>query len=90
MAYQILALGVAAALTASAAAADCNGASNPCRLTDGCATPEPDSTETTGIYTIQHWTNCTSGARLDFALHGGSHGILKGWAKMAVDWFEAN
>ncbi len=58
------------------------------RVTDGCTSVAPDSTETAGIYTIQHWTNCTRGARLDFALHGGTHGIPKGWAAMAVDWFE--
>ena len=30
------------------------------------------------------------GARLDFALHDGRHSIPRGWAKMALDWFEAN
>lgn len=59
------------------------------RATDGCASVEPDATDTLGIYTIQHWTDCQPGARLDFALHDGGHSIPKGWASMALNWFEA-
>ena len=59
------------------------------RITDGCTSVEPDATETQNIYTIQHWSDCQAGARLDFALHQGGHSIPKGWAKMALDWFEA-
>ncbi|MCX7289192.1 MAG: prolyl oligopeptidase family serine peptidase [Rhodobacterales bacterium] len=58
------------------------------RTTDGCASPEPDKTFALGIYTIQEWDTCATGARLDFALHDGGHSIPKGWAKMAMDWFE--
>ena len=59
------------------------------RVTDACASVEPDATETRGIYKVQHWSDCKPGAQLDFALHEGGHSIPKGWAKMALDWFEA-
>ena len=52
------------------------------------AKPEPDKTDMRGIYTIQHWDQCAPGTRLEFALHEGGHSIPKGWAKMAMDWFE--
>lgn len=58
------------------------------RKTDGCSLAEPDSEETLGIFTYQHWTACTPGARIDFAVHAGGHSIPKGWAPMAIDWFE--
>lgn len=58
------------------------------RDTDGCKSPEPEKTDTLGIYTIQHWDHCAPGTQLEFALHDGGHSIPKGWAKMAVDWFE--
>lgn len=59
------------------------------RATDGCAASDPDRTDNLGIYTVQHWENCLPGAELDFALHEGGHSIPKGWAQMAMDWFEA-
>jgi polyhydroxybutyrate depolymerase len=58
------------------------------RDANGCPSAEPDATDTSGIYTVQHWNQCAAGTRLDFALHEGGHSIPKGWAKMAVDWFE--
>lgn len=60
------------------------------RATNGCASPEADWTETSGIYEIQRWTNCSPDTDLRFALHGGGHSIPKGWAQMAIDWFNAN
>jgi polyhydroxybutyrate depolymerase len=59
------------------------------RATDGCAATDPDRTDSLGIYTVQHWQDCLPGAELDFALHEGGHSIPKGWAQMAMDWFEA-
>lgn len=59
------------------------------RKTNGCASAKPDSTDKLGIYTVQHWTDCQRGTDLQFALHDGGHSIPKGWAQMAVDWFEA-
>ncbi len=59
------------------------------RMTNRCTSVEPDATETQNTYTIQRWSDCGPGAQLDFALHPGGHSIPKGWAKMALDWFEA-
>lgn len=59
------------------------------RSTNGCASTAPDVAEVQGIYKIQRWTECDQDARLDFALHEGGHSIPRGWAKMALDWFEA-
>jgi polyhydroxybutyrate depolymerase len=58
------------------------------RATNGCTTAEPDAQGSLGIYSVQRWTSCTTGARLDFAVHDGAHVIPKGWAQMALDWFE--
>lgn len=58
------------------------------RLTDGCHSAEADETVQLGIYEVQHWTDCQPGTDLRFALHEGGHSIPKGWAQMAVDWFE--
>jgi polyhydroxybutyrate depolymerase len=56
------------------------------RATNGCS--PSDQTESLGIYTVEHWTECQPGSDLRFALHEGGHSIPKGWAQMAVDWFE--
>jgi polyhydroxybutyrate depolymerase len=56
------------------------------RATNGCATT--GRTETPGIYRVQHWETCRPGSDLRFALHDGGHSIPKGWAPMALDWFE--
>lgn len=58
------------------------------RVTDRCKAVEPDARNRQGIYEIEHWTTCTPGTRLDFAVHDGGHIIPKGWAQMALDWFE--
>ncbi len=59
------------------------------RTTDGCQSDKPDATRSLGIYVIEDWTRCAPGATLSFALHEGGHSIPKGWAQMAIDWFEA-
>jgi polyhydroxybutyrate depolymerase len=58
------------------------------RATNGCTAKEPDAEESLGVYDIQRWTSCEPGVRLDVALHAGGHSVPKGWAEMAVDWFE--
>ena len=58
------------------------------RATNGCTGAEADTTTPRGIYTVQHWTDCQPGTDLQFALHDGGHSIPKGWAQMAMDWFE--
>ncbi len=59
------------------------------RATNGCANQDPDSFGKTGIFWLRRWTNCTPSSALEFALHQGSHGVPKGWATLALDWFEA-
>jgi polyhydroxybutyrate depolymerase len=59
------------------------------RVTNGCASAEANKVDKLGIYEVQHWTDCQPGTDLKFALHEGGHSIPKGWAQMAVDWFEA-
>lgn len=56
---------------------------------NSCILPEPDGTRSLAIYTIKSWARCDPDATLSFALHEGGHSIPKGWAKMAVDWFDA-
>lgn len=58
------------------------------RHANDCASADPDQTETLGLYTIRHWADCKPGSDLTFALHDGGHSIPKGWAPMALDWFE--
>lgn len=35
------------------------------------------------------WDDCTTGAKIEFCLHDGGHGLPKGWAERALQWFEA-
>lgn len=58
------------------------------RAANGCATAGPDQTEVIGKYTIERWHHCAPGGQLDFALHAGGHSIPKGWAALALDWFD--
>jgi polyhydroxybutyrate depolymerase len=58
------------------------------RQTNGC--PEVEGArDRQGIYEVQRWTGCLPATDLRFALHDGGHSIPKGWAQMAMDWFEA-
>lgn len=59
------------------------------RKTNDCTATVANRTETLGIFAVQHWTDCLPGTDLIFALHEGGHSIPKGWAPMALDWFEA-
>jgi polyhydroxybutyrate depolymerase len=58
------------------------------RSANGCARSKADRTTMRGIYTVERWSDCLPGTDLQFALHDGGHNIPKGWAQMAVDWFE--
>jgi polyhydroxybutyrate depolymerase len=58
------------------------------QTTNGCAPTGAGDTSTRGIYTVQTWAECSPEAELQFALHEGGHSIPKGWAQMAMDWFE--
>jgi polyhydroxybutyrate depolymerase len=56
------------------------------RQVNGCASL-PSGFAVRGDMQVRSWTGCTSGARIDFALHPGGHGIPPAWADLALDWF---
>mgnify|MGYP005848792181 CR=1 FL=1 len=58
------------------------------REANGCRL-QPDLFVQRGEILIRSWPTSDSGARIDFALHPGGHGVPPGWADLALDWFEA-
>lgn len=58
------------------------------REVNDCNQLRADKFETSGKFWRRKWTKCTPGSALEFALHTGGHGVPKGWAEMAIDWFE--
>lgn len=59
------------------------------RDASACVRDDPDSYDAQGTYLIRRWTDCAPGGDLSFALHPGGHSIPKGWAALALDWYEA-
>jgi polyhydroxybutyrate depolymerase len=59
------------------------------REVNGCDQLRADKFNTSGKFWRRKWTRCTPDSALEFALHTGGHGVPKGWAGMAIDWFEA-
>lgn len=53
-----------------------------------CAGMRADRFEMSDMFWRRIWDSCEYGA-LEFALHPGAHGIPRGWATMALDWFES-
>lgn len=58
------------------------------RETNGCARSAPDEITNEGFYWHRIWSSCDAGS-LQFALFPGGHAVPRGWADMALDWFEA-
>ncbi|SFE66498.1 alpha/beta hydrolase family esterase [Roseivivax sediminis] len=58
------------------------------RQAGGCRL-QADTFGDDGTYWRKDWTSCVDGARLAFALFDGGHAVPPGWARMALDWFEA-
>lgn len=58
------------------------------RETNGCTGMRADSFDINDNFWVRKWDTCKTGA-LEFALHQGAHGIPRGWATMAIDWFES-
>ena len=58
------------------------------REVNGCDNLKADRFETSGKFWKRWWTNCTPGSALQFNLFDGGHGVPKGWATEAIDWFE--
>jgi polyhydroxybutyrate depolymerase len=58
------------------------------RATNGCDQMAADAFQIDGDFWHRRWDRCTPGSALEFALWRGSHAVPKGWADMALDWFE--
>lgn len=58
------------------------------RAANGCTELRADRFATKGEFMTRAWDRCTEGSALTFALHPGGHMIPKGWANLALDWFE--
>ncbi|MEO1745065.1 MAG: alpha/beta fold hydrolase [Pseudomonadota bacterium] len=58
------------------------------RETNDCVHLKADSFKTEGQYWIRKWERCLPGSALEFAIFDGGHVIPKGWADMALNWFE--
>jgi len=58
------------------------------RTANSCSGMRADTFEITDNFWHRKWDTCDHGT-LEFALHQGAHGIPRGWANMALDWFES-
>ena len=58
------------------------------RQTNGCRNHMPQERSTDALFWTRIWTDCTPGSALSFALHPGGHAVPRGWAEMALAWFE--
>lgn len=59
------------------------------RTTNACDNHKPDDIQVIGQYWQRSWTTCAEQSELVFALHPGGHSMPKGWAEMALRWFES-
>ncbi len=59
------------------------------RLANACRLNRPDRFDDIDGYWTRTWESCAEDAALEFALHPGGHSIPRGWADLALDWFEA-
>jgi len=58
------------------------------RETNGCTGLRPDAMTNDGAFWRRIWTECSSGAALEFVLFPGGHTVPEGWSDLALDWFE--
>lgn len=58
------------------------------RETNTCARSAPDEITNDGDYWHRIWSSCDAGS-LQFSLFAGGHSVPRGWADLALDWFEA-
>ncbi len=59
------------------------------RETNLCVNHKPDRFDIGERYWRRAWDRCAEGSSLEFAMHPGGHAIPRGWAPMALEWFEA-
>ena len=55
------------------------------RHTNGCGS-RPDKVETSGKFWCRTWSRCESDVPLRMCLHGGGHGMPKGWLDNSLKW----
>ncbi|MEM7506326.1 MAG: polyhydroxybutyrate depolymerase [Pseudomonadota bacterium] len=58
------------------------------RATNGCTNRQPETGSAEDGIWLRQWSDCEAG-RIDLMLHPGGHGVPRGWADRALDWFEA-
>jgi len=58
------------------------------RQTNDCVHLRADRFVTDGAFWRRSWDRCAPGSALEFVLHPGGHSVPRGWADMAIDWFE--
>lgn len=58
------------------------------RAANGCIEMRADDFQMDDRFWRRKWTRCTPGTALEFVLHSGAHGVPRGWADMALDWYE--
>lgn len=58
------------------------------RATNGCFQLRGDAFSVTEAFWRRSWTRCSEDTALELALFPGGHGVPKGWADMALTWFE--
>jgi polyhydroxybutyrate depolymerase len=59
------------------------------REVNGCTELRADAFEKTDVYWKRWWKRCAPDSALQFNLHYRGHSVPVGWAKEAIDWFEA-
>ncbi|NJM82954.1 MAG: alpha/beta fold hydrolase [Tabrizicola sp.] len=59
------------------------------RETNSCDEMRADAFAVDGSFWHRRWDRCTPGSALELVLFPGTHAVPKGWAGMALDWFEA-
>ncbi len=58
------------------------------RAANGCEAIRADRFDTEPPFWRRAWDRCDPGTALELALFDGGHGVPRGWAEMALDWFE--
>ena len=58
------------------------------RETNGCTGLKADRFEMTDRFWSRWWTRCDEGTALQLSLFPGGHAVPRGWATLALDWFE--
>lgn len=58
------------------------------RAVNGCKEMAADAFQMDTMFWHRRWERCTPGSALEFVMWQGSHSIPKGWADMALTWFE--